>query len=351
MAGNRDLDLESLSSADFNAIVGNGNYPVFFAAKNRDNGVRRRSSSGGIFQALASYVIRELGGVVYGCAFDDHLKAVHIRCETIAEAERCMGSKYSQSDMGDVIQRVRVDLETGRTVLFTGTPCQVAAVRAACLDIGETTLLTSDIICHGVPSPAAFQEWLRLLEDARKKDIRRYEHRPKTMGWGHSERVTFSDGSSEQGTRWVETWKRYFYDNRSLRPSCHFCPYTTIAARPGNITIADFWGIKNTQLAFFYDNLGVSLVLANDERGLKMLARLDVEYVKADIADALPGNPMLEHPSTYKGNKSAVWEGVYRDGMLVTMKREKFLVSPARSVGSRMKKTVKKLLGRTVRRA
>lgn len=117
---------------DFDELKRRGEYPIAFAARNRDDSVRRMSSSGGMFYALASHVIEDLGGVVYGCAFNEDLRAVHIRCETMAEAERCMGSKYSQSDMGDSIRLVRADLENGRNVLFTGTPCQVAAVRMAC---------------------------------------------------------------------------------------------------------------------------------------------------------------------------------------------------------------------------
>ena len=123
---------KELPMVDFDEIARCDEYPVVFAAKHRDDGVRRESSSGGMFYALAFHVIEDLDGVVYGCAFDEDLRAVHIRCETMAEAERCMGSKYSQSDMGDAIPRVRDDLAAGRTVLFTGTPCQVAAVRAAC---------------------------------------------------------------------------------------------------------------------------------------------------------------------------------------------------------------------------
>lgn len=121
-----------MNPVDFDAIRERGKYPVAFAAKNCDDEVRRMSSSGGIFHALASHIINDLGGVVFGCAFDEDLRAAHVRCETVAEAGRCMGSKYSQSDMGDAIQLVRDDLAAGRTVLFTGTPCQVAAVRAAC---------------------------------------------------------------------------------------------------------------------------------------------------------------------------------------------------------------------------
>lgn len=122
---------------DFEELVEGVDYPVAFAARNRDDEVRRQSSSGGMYHALATHVIGDLDGVVYGCAFDDGLRAVHIRCETMTDAERCMGSKYSQSDMGDSIRLVHEDLEAGRTVLFTGTPCQVAAVRAACADIAK----------------------------------------------------------------------------------------------------------------------------------------------------------------------------------------------------------------------
>lgn len=110
-------------------------FPQVFAAKHRSDEVRAKSSSGGMFYALADYMIGE-GGVVYGCAFDDGLKARHVRCETLEECERCMGSKYSQSDMGSTIAMVSADLSTGRPVLFTGTPCQVDAVRSACGGMG-----------------------------------------------------------------------------------------------------------------------------------------------------------------------------------------------------------------------
>lgn len=130
-----DRAWEEVPKVDFDELESRGEYPVAFAARNRDDDVRRRSSSGGMYHALASHVIDDLGGVVYGCAFDEGLRAIHIRCETMSEAERCMGSKYSQSDMGDSIRRAREDLKAGRTVLFTGTPCQVAAVRAACSDV------------------------------------------------------------------------------------------------------------------------------------------------------------------------------------------------------------------------
>lgn len=106
-------------------------FPLVYAAKHVSNDIRKNSSSGGIFHALAELVI-DNNGVVYGCAFDETFEAMHIRCETIEECERCMGSKYSQSNMGETISSIQRDLKEGRVVLFTGTPCQVDAVRRVC---------------------------------------------------------------------------------------------------------------------------------------------------------------------------------------------------------------------------
>lgn len=317
-------------------------YPVIFAARNKDINVRRMSSSGGVFHALASYVINSLGGIVYGCAFDDELRAVHIRCRSLAEVERCMGSKYSQSNMGDSIRKIQADLELGYTVLFTGTPCQVAAVRAACAECGLGCLITADIICHGVPSPPVFQEWLSMVEALRRKKIVGYEHRPKTKGWGHFERITWQDGRCEQGTSISEGWKRLFYDNRMLRPSCYRCPYTTVSKRPGNITIADFWGVENTAHARPGDMaLGVSLVLVNDELGLRQFSSLDLEVEIAELSEAISRNPMLVRPSMCEGAREAVWKDLYENGMYGMARKNHFLVSPLLFLASRAKRRIK----------
>ena len=338
---------EEAPKMDFEELEARGEYPVAFAARNRDDDIRRRSSSGGMYHALASHVINDLGGVVYGCAFDEDLRAIHIRCETMAEAERCMGSKYSQSDMGDSIRRVRDDLQAGRTVLFTGTPCQVAAVRAACSNLEGGILMTADIICHGVPSPGVFQGWLAELERARGARVARYEHRPKTAGWGHLERVTWEGRHTEQSTRLSEAWKRLFYANRMLRPSCYRCPYTVVAGRPGDLTIADFWGVESTPHARDDDAaFGVSLVLANNATGLRTLSVLNIGCEPATMAEALPRNPMLKRPSVYEGERDAPWRELYEGGLLAMVKCERYLASPIRFLASRAKRTVKRILGR-----
>lgn len=318
-------------------------FPCTYAAKSFSATVRKNSSSGGIFYELASYVITQCDGVVYGCAFDDDLRAKHIRCSSIEEAAKCMGSKYSQSDMQVALLQIQTDLRNGLTVLFTGTPCQVAAVRQIDAVEKNGTLITVDIICHGVLSPEVFQEWLAIIESVRKKPIYAYEHRSKIMGWSHRERIIYKDGSIEQNTRWSEAWRRYFYDNRSLRPSCYCCPYAT-TARSSDITIGDFWGIEHTGLKYFKDDLGVSLVLVNSEPGLNLFSKLNVEKNEASLQDAIPGNPMLLAPSSYKGDRNKVWEEFHRQGLLNMMKKEKFLVSVPHRVASLIKHSLLRIL-------
>lgn len=147
-ADNSEYDSESSEASD------QRNFPWAFAAKHSSEAIRKQSSSGGVFYALAQTIINQ-GGVVYGCAFDESHKAQHIRCETMDEVVRCMGSKYLQSDLGDSLEKAKEDINAGRNVLFTGTPCQVAAVRTVCekqektLNVKAPKLFNSPDECCG----------------------------------------------------------------------------------------------------------------------------------------------------------------------------------------------------------
>ena len=339
---------------DENRFDAGGGYPLAFAAKNSSDEVRRMSASGGVFHALASTVI-ERGGVVYGCAFDESLAAEHIRCETMADVERCMGSKYSQSRMGDTIGRVRADLGAGRLVLFTGTPCQVAAVRRVCAPeaAGGGSLILADLICHGVPSPALFQLHLGYIAGLRKSPVASYEHRPKWNGWGHFEGFSLADGREERGTPLADSWRSLFYGNKMLRPSCCSCPFTT-TRREGDLTIADFWGIENSSRPELKDALGVSLLLASTDEGSSFLSEVvtagKLSVWPMSLAEALPGNPMLERPSRFEGDRAEPWEALYRDGYARLARKmgfhERELSCLARRVVSKAKRAAKRLVGR-----
>lgn len=311
--------------------------PLVFAAKNHSDSVRFNSSSGGAFQAFASYVISH-GGIVYGCAFDENLRATHIRCETLEEVERCMGSKYSQSAMKNIIPRITEDIENGRFVMFTGTPCQVDAVRKTC----GTKVCTVDIVCHGVPSPLLFQMHLKFLEAKLQDPIVKYEHRPKNKGWGHHERIWTAKGSSFQDTRLSESWKRLFYDNRMLRPSCYECPYAT-TERSSDLTIADYWGIDNTELAGFNDDLGTSVVIANSAYGYALLHECDLELQPTSMQDVLPKNPMLVRPSRYSGERDEVWQYLFRNGYEAMLRKYHFYPSMVRRFGWNVKTALRRI--------
>ena len=147
-AGNSEYDSESSEVSE------QQNFPLAYAAKYSSEAIRKQSSSGGVFYALAQAIINQ-GGVVYGCALDKSHKAQHIRCETMDEVVRCMGSKYSQSDLGDSLEKAKEDINAGRNVLFTGTPCQVAAARVVCekqkrpLNVKAPKLLNNPNECCG----------------------------------------------------------------------------------------------------------------------------------------------------------------------------------------------------------
>ena len=136
--------------------------PEVFAVKHQDDSERMLSQSGGMFALLSDYIL-ENGGIIYGCAFDESFKAVHMRACDKESRDLMRGSKYVQSDMGDVFAGVLADLKAGRTVLFSGASCQVAGLRSFLKTSSlENTdnLFTADIVCHGVPSPLVWRDYL-----------------------------------------------------------------------------------------------------------------------------------------------------------------------------------------------
>lgn len=262
-------------------------FPAVYAAKYGSGEDRLRSQSGGMFAALSDHLL-ETGGVVYGCAFDESFKAVHVRADDKESRDRLRYSKYVQSDMGSIFSDVEKDLNKGLSVLFSGTSCQVAGLRSYLQRKGcksAENLYCTDIVCHGVPSPLVWADYLAW--ESRKagsapaevlcRDKRRY-------GWkSHVVSIRFRNGKEAHR----KVFPRLFYSHRILRPACYKCPYKS-THHPGDITIADFWADEQA-LPGFRDNKGVSLVLVNSERGARYFdacrGRLDVR--EADLKDCM----------------------------------------------------------------
>ena len=163
------------------------------------------------------------------------------------------------------------------------------------------------------------------------------------MGWGHWERYRDGRGVVHQGTRASESWKHIFYDNRMLRPCCYACPYTT-TKRSSNITIADYWGLSGTENQAFKDRLGVSLVLANNSEGLEYFRCCNVDLRASSLDEALSGNPMLSHPSSFSGCRKNLWEQFYSHGYESFLKNAGFIEDPLRHFSQMAKLHVKRLL-------
>jgi len=235
--------------------------PKVYAVKHKDENVRIASRSGGIFTALSDIVLKE-NGVVYGCVLTNEFQAVHIRAEDVQTRDLMRGSKYVQSKLGDTYNRVKDDLIKGRKVLFSGTSCQVAGLLSY-LGKEYVNLLCVDIVCHGVPSPMVWREYLCWQERKNHSRIIAVDFRnKKDFGWhAHVETLTMENGKKVSS----QVFRTLFYGHNVLRPSCYECPYKSIL-HPGDITIADYWGIERA-VPGFDDDKGISLVLINNSKG------------------------------------------------------------------------------------
>ena len=276
-------------------------HPAFYAVWNRQDEARLSSSSGGVFRVLAEDVLVD-GGVVYGAAFDVHNRLRHVRAESADALVPLTGSKYVQSEIGTAFCQVRADLKNGRRVLFTGTPCQVAGLYAF-LGGDDANLLTADVLCHGVPSPAVFERYLESLGVGEKCRI---EFRNKDNGWKKYEVVV---GDRVHETFRANAYMKGFSSNLYLRPSCASCRFVG-CRRPGDLTLGDFWGAGNFRKRYD-DDKGTSLVLLNSPKARSIFQTLQDKFSLAEQVpsdSAVPFNPSLVHASKPDARRAAFFD-------------------------------------------
>lgn len=282
-------------------VTENWQSPKVYAVKHKDEVVRAASRSGGIFTAISNLIIADKG-VVYGCALTKDFKAVHTRAEDKSGRDLMRGSKYIQSKLGDTFKNVKADLDTGKNVLFTGTSCQVAGLKGY---LGKTyaNLLCVDIVCHGVPSTVVWKSYLNWQERKAGAKVIGVDFRnKKDFGWrDHVETLTMDNGKQVSS----RVFKELFYGHNVLRPSCYECPFKS-TMHPGDITIADYWGIEKAAPEFD-DNKGVSLVLVNNDRGSAVLDMIksDLVWKETKIEDSI--QPPLVAPFEKPKERERFW--------------------------------------------
>ena len=275
--------------------------PVAFAAWNRDDQIRKDSTSGGVFTALAEYVL-EGGGVVCGAAMDGKQHLRHIACFRKEDLWRLRGAKYVQSDLGDIFREIREALKT-RQVLFSGTPCQVDGLYRFLGDRPEN-LTTCDLVCHGVPSPGVWEDMVRSIEQRKGKGLQAVRFRNKVTGWKDSHFTTvYDDGTVDTAPLFATEYGRAFGRALFLRPSCHCCAYTNLN-RPGDFTLGDFWGLRPDELPEQQEK-GVSLLLVNTAHGSHIFDQLPLSRQAFPVERAVAGNPRLASPIQQPADRAA----------------------------------------------
>lgn len=253
-------------------------YPMAFACYNREQAVRMRSSSGGIFWLLGNCVL-EQSGVVFGAKWNERWELIHDEAHSPEELEGFMGSKYVQSNPEDTFLRVREYLDEERLVLFSGTPCQAAGLRCY-LGKDYENLIAADVICHGVPSPGVWRKYLQEI----KKDriVTGINFRDKTGGWRNfSLKIDYLSHKAYRKSKYSDMYVRGFLKNIDLRPSCHACRFKE-DSRMADITLGDFWGVKR-YCPELSDDRGISVVLVWSDRGMRLMECLADKIVKREI--------------------------------------------------------------------
>lgn len=283
-----------------------------YAAKHKNDFIRINSTSGGLFTTISDYILKS-GGVVFGVALNENIEAVHIGVTSERDRDRLRGSKYVQSKLGNIFNEVKSSLRNKKNVLFTGTPCQIDGLKSYLKNEDTSKLILCDIVCHGVPSPLIFKDYIRYIEKLTNNTVIDYKYRDKSNGWHiHTEKAIFLNENKNNISSNLNIYKNLFGSNNILRPACHNCKYTNLN-RCSDITISDFWGIENS-MPDFDDDKGISLLLINTEKGRSYFEKImdNIEYRKSNIKDCL--QPQLIMPTEQSIERENFWEDYFKYG-------------------------------------
>lgn len=289
------------------------------AVYSKDEQIRQQSTSGGIFTVLADYVFKR-GGVVCGARFDDTFHVFHDIAFSSEELQSYRGSKYAQSDLGNIFVQLKKKLIAGTLVLFVGTPCQVVGFKSF-LRRDYDNLITCDFICLGIGSPRIWEEYLNLYWNRSK--LRRIVFKYKKNGWHHGDwRMLIEDN---QGCHCFEPYDNpYFHaylHAYTFRPSCFECPFKHVR-RVSDFTIADCWGIDKENPTFD-DNRGCSTVILQSEKGRNIFAEVKQHMVYVDYGSqtVMKYNPHILQNASIPTEREPFYQLYFAQGLQVAFGR------------------------------
>lgn len=289
----------------------------FYAARNCDKDILFKSSSGGMFYALAKMIIKE-NGIVVGAKYDENLNVIHYIAESLDECKQLMGSKYAQSKIGHIYKDIKQNLVKGRKVLFTGTPCQVHGLKLF-LRKQYPNLLCCDLVCHAVPSPLIFKDYKSYVEELYHKRLKDISMRDKAKrGWSHDFSYVFNfvDGKRVRDSKKIANWGKLFFSRFINRPSCYHCRYSNMD-RVGDLTIADYWDDSHRR-DDIYSKEGTSLVIINTEKGKSAWEQINSNLLYWNLSEADAIQPCLLRPTPEPEDRSVFWSFYFKYGFIKT---------------------------------
>lgn len=279
-----------------------------YAAVNSNQSIRDISTSGGVFTLLAELVL-DKNGVVFGASYNEDFSVSHSFAENVEELRQFCGSKYVQSDIGISYRQAELFLKEGRYVLFSGTPCQIAGLKAY-LGTDYEKLISVDLICHGIPSTKVWQYYIDYRADVDNNGIRPnyINMRSKSTGW---QRYSVEFGYSDKTYSKVFAEDPYMYgyiNDLYTRPSCFDCKFKGIE-RDSDFTLGDFWGIAD-KYPKMHDDMGTSLVFVHSERAALMWNELagKMKFIEVEPGSAIQWNPMAVSSAAHPKNREAFFE-------------------------------------------
>lgn len=301
-----------------------------YAATSKNKDEKLKSASGGVATIISKYIINN-GGKVYGCKQNKYNYVSHVEVKDITEISSLQGSKYVQSQIGFLYREIKENLNKSQNILFIGTPCQVAGLKSF-LRKEYKNLYTIDLVCHGVPSQKMLTENIEYYLKKKKisnMDIkisfRRKTDKGIIFGFYIYDNIKNKLLISKDIPN--DHYMNAFLTGLSFRESCHNCLYAK-SKRVGDMTIADFWGLKSNH---FIKNEGVSLVLVNNEQGKSLFENIkdNLYYEERNIAEAIYGNNQLQAPFKRPDNK---------DEFIILYKKSGLVVADSKCSKSYIKK-------------
>ncbi len=292
--------------------------PKAFAAYSTDESIRMDSSSGGVFSEIAKYIL-EKRGVVYGATYNQFFEVCHIGINNINDLSKLRGAKYAQSNLGITFKEILEKLKEGQLVLFSGTPCQVAGLKNF---IGKDydNLICVDFVCHGVPSPLAWKEYLKyqMREENEETLPISVNLRDKSSGWSryrYSNVFQYPDGNIYISKSDENLFMKLFVSDYINRVSCSQCQFKGYS-RLSDFTLGDFWGIWDIDPKMD-DDKGTSAVLIQSIKGKKVWEKIQQKLIYRDVTlkQVSQQNPSLLVSSQIKEQRELVLDFI-RNGKI-----------------------------------